>query len=98
VTCVPGELLNHHQQRPSHADDPFGGQLDGVVEIEPGGDGARSCASSLELVDDAGQCLVIIDGKGSYVASCVAIAIGLVDFSPMSLEPNTFCGSSVLDE
>lgn len=64
VTCVPGELLNHDQQCPSHADGSFDGQIDGVVEIEPGGDGARSCAGALELINDVGQGLVIVDSKG----------------------------------
>jgi hypothetical protein len=75
VTCVPGELLNHHQQCPAHADGSFGGQIDGVVETEPGGDVARSCAGAIELVDDAGQGLVIIDGEGPYIASSVTVAV-----------------------
>ena len=38
VACVPGELLDHHEQCPSHADRSFAGIVLGVVELEAGRD------------------------------------------------------------
>jgi len=38
VTCVPGELLDHGEQCPSHADVSLAGIVLGVVEVEAGHD------------------------------------------------------------
>ena len=40
VTCVPGELLDHGEQCPSHADVSLAGIVLGVVEVEAGRDHA----------------------------------------------------------
>ena len=98
MTCVPGELLDHGKQCPSHADFSLARVVHGVVKVEAGHDFPRSLACALELGDDISKQLVVGDSEGALVAARVPIAFEFIESCPNPLKPDPFRGSGMLDQ
>ena len=97
MTCVTRKVLDQHEIDEPHAYLAEEGMGPGFVEIDICTDHARTLAYALEFGDHVGHCLVVADDEAGIAGRCAAVTFARRQARKDVLEPDAFCGCSVLE-